>query len=293
MAACLALFAGAYLLYNRALTGSALLLPRVVFSPEDNKYGFGEGVGFYGRHTLGGGLVNADEMLTSLNITLFGWPFYFALAVLALPFVLRRARAWDWVHGAVAASFVLAYIGLYYHGITFGPRYYLDALPALVLLAARGLVALAGAVAAICQDWGRGRTSQRAELAVLVLVGALLLCNVAYFWPQQTRLYAQLSSRPGTGGLMLGEVIERRFSGRVATVPHAIVITRDRGLMELLGPLNCPRLDCDTIFAWSPNEETDGPLRAAFPDRKWYQVRDEAGVLTLYADGGTGLSPSR
>ena len=31
--------------------------------------------------TLGGGLVNADEMLTSLNITLFGWPFYFALAL--------------------------------------------------------------------------------------------------------------------------------------------------------------------------------------------------------------------
>ena len=291
--ACLLLFAGAYMLYNRALTGSALLLPRVVFSPEDNRYGFGEGVGFYGRHTLGGGLVNADEMLTSLAITLFGWPFYIALSAMALPFVLRRARAWDWVHGALAVSFVLAYIGLYYHGITFGPRYYLDALPALVLLAARGFVALAETVAALCQDWGRGRAGKRAELAALLLVAALLACNAAYFWPQQPRLYQALSSRPGTSGVMLGDFIERRAAGRVATVPNALIITRDRGLMTILGPLNCPRLDCDTIFAFSPNDETDGPLRAAFPARDWYQVRDESGVLTLFTIGANGSPPTR
>ncbi|MFN8517073.1 MAG: hypothetical protein U0841_31775 [Chloroflexia bacterium] len=167
----LAPFVAAYLLYNRALTGSALLLPRTLFSASENRYGFGEGVGFFGRHTLGGGLVNADEMLTLLAITLFGWPFFVALAAMVLLWALRRARAWDALHGALALGFVLAYIGLYYHGITYGPRY-LDALPALVLLAARGFVALAETAAALCQDCGRTRARDRANLAALLLVVA-------------------------------------------------------------------------------------------------------------------------
>jgi hypothetical protein len=278
---CVALFAGFYLYYNWAVTGSPTTLPRILFDVRDNKYGFGENVGFYGRHTLGSGLVNADEMLTSLGITLFGWPLYLTLALLVLPFVLRRARAWDWVHGAIAAGFILAYVGLYYHGITYGPRYYLDALPALVLLAARGFVALAGALAAFGRDLGRREARSRAELATLILCVALLACNALYFWPQQARLHGYLANQPGSSPVALGDFIERRFSGRVATVPNAFVVTRDRGLMEILGPLNCPRLDCATIFAYSADEAMDAELRPHFPGRDWYVVSNREGVLSL------------
>jgi Dolichyl-phosphate-mannose-protein mannosyltransferase len=282
-AVCLAIFGGFYLYYNWAVTGSPTTLPRILFDVRDNKYGFGEDVGFYGRHTLGGGLVNADEMLTSLGIMLFGWPFYLALALIVLPFVLRRAQTWDWVHGAIAAGFIIAYIGLYYHGITYGPRYYLDALPALVLLTARGFVALAGAAAALCRDVGRQRAQPRAELAALLLCLALLACNAVYFWPQQARLHGWLSNQPGKSNLVLGDFIERRFSGRVANVPNAFIVMRDRGLMDILGPLNCPRLDCATIFAYSADASTDAELRAYFPDRDWYVVSDKDGVLSLDA----------
>lgn len=293
VALCLALFAGGYLLYNRALTGSATILPRVLFDERENRYGFGENVGFYGRHTLGSGLVNADEMLTSLGIMLFGWPFYFALALIVLPFVLRRAQTWDRVHGALAAGFVLAYIGLYYHGITYGPRYYLDALPAMVILAARGFVALADAVATLCRDAGRQQARPRAALATGLLCLALLLCNVVYFWPQQPRLHGWLANRPGTSNLALGDFIERRLEGRVGAVPNALIITRDRGNMEILGPLNCPRLDCPTLFAYVPDEEVEAKLRDAFPGRDWYLVQDVEGVLTLEALGVSGASPAR
>ena len=280
---CLALCALAYLSYNWALTGSSTVLPRLLFSPQENSYGFGDGIGFYGRHTLGSGLVNADEMLTSLAITLFGWPFSVALAVIALPFLLRRATAWDRVLGALALGFVVAYIGLYYHGITYGPRYYLDALPALVILAARGFVALATTAGAFGQALGRRRAAPRAELAALLLCAALLACNAAYFWPQQGRIYRELAKRPGQSSLTLGALVERRLAGRVAAVPNAVVVTRDWGLLSILGPLNCPRLDCATVFAYAPDENADMRLRAAFPGRSWYEVSDQQGVLTLHA----------
>ncbi|MFN8537836.1 MAG: glycosyltransferase family 39 protein [Thermomicrobiales bacterium] len=288
----LAPFVAAYLLYNRALTGSALLLPRTVFSATENRYGFGEGVGFFGRHTLGGGLVNADEMLTSLAITLFGWPFYLALAAMVLPFVLRRARAWDALHGALALGFVLAYIGLYYHGITYGPRYYLDALPALVLLAARGFVALAETAAALCQDWGRTRARDRANLAAFLLVVALLACNALYFWPQQTRLY-RLQGRPGISKVAFGAFIEQRFSGPASALTNAAVIVRQPSQWPLLEPLNCPRLDCDTIFVLSPDPTFDGDLRAAYPGREWYVAREADGVLDVDPLGADGPPPGR
>jgi hypothetical protein len=202
---------------------------------------------------------------------------------MVLPFVLRRAQTWDWVHGAIAAGFILAYIGLYYHGITYGPRYYLDALPALVLLAARGFVALAVKAAELCQDVGRKQAQPRAELAALLLCLALIACNVVYFWPQQTRIHGALAGQPGKSPVALGDFIERRFSGRVANLPNAFVVTRDRGLMAILGPLNCPTLDCETIFAYSVDEEMDAELRGYFPGRTWYEVRNKEGVLALDA----------
>ena len=290
---CLAIFAGAYLAYNQTLTGSAQLLPRVLFSATENRYGFGEEIGFYGRHTLGGGLINADEALTSLTIILFGWPFYVSLGCLLLPFLLRRAQSWDLIYGAITASFILAYIGLYYHGIAYGPRYYFDALPALVLLTARGIVALTVTAAAICQRGGRTEAWPRAKTAAIVLCTVLLACNAVYFWPQQTRLYQSRSNRAGVSKPALGSFIQPRLNGRVSTLHAAVVVTRDAGLMDIFQPLNCPRLDCDTIFAFAPDDPTEQRLRAAFPGREWYRVWDQDGVLTIAPMGQLGSPPSQ
>ncbi|HEV8192710.1 MAG TPA: glycosyltransferase family 39 protein, partial [Ktedonobacterales bacterium] len=75
-----------YLLYNKLQTGAALVTPRTLFSPSD-RYGFGEGIGFYGRHTPAAGLVVLDQLLTSLLINLYGWPFYLTLALVPLAFL--------------------------------------------------------------------------------------------------------------------------------------------------------------------------------------------------------------
>ncbi|MGH2487220.1 MAG: ArnT family glycosyltransferase, partial [Ktedonobacterales bacterium] len=136
------LFAAANLAYNAALTGKATVSPRLLFNPGDH-FGFGMGVGFYGQHTVAAGFVNLDELLTSLAIDLFGWPFYLTLAFIFVPFILRRAILADWLLLVGGMILTGAYIGYFYHGIYLGPRYLFETLPFLLILTARGIVELA------------------------------------------------------------------------------------------------------------------------------------------------------
>src|SRR5262249_34463871 len=90
-----------YILYNAFQTGDPLVAPRAIFNPAD-RYGFGEGIGFYGQHTLAAGLVVLDQLLTALLTTLYGWPFYFTLALLPCAYLIRRrVTRWDVFFGAM------------------------------------------------------------------------------------------------------------------------------------------------------------------------------------------------
>ncbi|MHB8990491.1 MAG: glycosyltransferase family 39 protein [Chloroflexota bacterium] len=262
----------AYLLYNRVLTGSPLQLPRLLFFGGD-RFGFGDGVGFYGRHTLAAGLVNLDQLLTSLSINLFGWPFYLSLAVIALLLLTGRTTAWDRLHGLVFALFVAAHVGYFYHGIALGPRYYFEALPSLALLTARGFVTLSGVTASLLDSLtGRdGRT--RARAAVLVLVGLLLACNLLYFAPRQVELYRGFTGWPGSGAPTLGDYVQRGLAGRVPVVQNALITTEDWWVYSVyLAPLNSPRLDGMAVFALMPGGEAGERLKAAFAGRSWYRL---------------------
>lgn len=281
-----AAFGAVYLLYNWALTGSPLLPPRVLFFAGD-RFGFGSGVGFYGEHTLAAGLVNADELLTSLTFYLFGWPFYFTLAVIVLPFLLGRTTAWDRVHGALVGLFVVAYVGYFYHGIALGPRYYFEALPSLVLLTARGFGALAAATASILGSLTGRKEWSRARTAVLGLAALLLACNFLYFTPRQVELYRGYSGLPGSRGPLLGDFVQRDIQGRVSTVQGALVTTDDWWIYSVyLAAMNSPRLEGNTVFALMPQGEDGEQLKAAFAGRSWYKlVQDGNGKLILEWQG--------
>ena len=272
--ACLCPIVVAYFAYGAALTGSPLVHPRILFSPTENSFGFGEGVGFYGRHTVAAGLVNADELLTSLTISLFGWPFYASLALIAAPFIFRRATWWDAVHGALFAVVVVAFVGLYYHGIALGPRYYSETLPSLALLTARGFATLAGVAASILAVARRDGAAQSARAAALALCAGLLACTATYFVPRQVALYRDYSGMPGAGGPLLGDFVRRDLAGRVPQVADALVTTDDwRTYAVYFAAMNCPRLDCDAVFAYAPDIDVRDRLRAAFPGRTWHEVR--------------------
>src|SRR3954447_19063185 len=91
----------------------------------------------------------------------------------------------------------------------YGPRYYFDAMPSLVLLSARGFVVLAEAAAAIFQRAGWREAWPRARTAALILCIALLACGSIYFWPQQARLYRPVSDPPGAGDLALSDFFQQ------------------------------------------------------------------------------------
>jgi hypothetical protein len=271
---------GTYLAYNAAVTGNPFLLPRWLFNSED-VYGFGEGIGFYGEHTLASGLVNAEQQLVSLGFYLAGWPFGFSLGLMLLPFLLRRWATWDLVHGSLVALFVGAYIGEFYHGIAFGPRYYFEAVPSMVILTARGFNALTESVG----GWLGGSDPEagwrRARQATAIVAVTLLACNVAYFLPRQATLYADYTGLPG-GGPVLDQTIAHTLAGRESRLDQALVVTQEWWFYTMYyAAMNCPRLDCPTVFALGPDEETRELLRVMFPRRTWYDVVLRGDVLTI------------
>ncbi len=280
------LFFCLYLAYNQMLTGDSLITPRNLFSAGD-VWGFGKGIGFYGQHTLAAGFVNLDELLTSLQIDLFGWPFYLTLAFVAIPFLSRQANRIDWFLLIVLVLTVGSYIGYFYHGIYLGPRYLYEDLPFLLILSARGILLLGA--------WGLegGRTAARhlsavkepllqkrpaLSLSVLALVSALILCNVIYYLPRQATLYQNFTGLPSALPVQTGKIYH-------SPVHHAVVVTDNLMIYQVvLFPLNDPVLKGDVIYAWGETEEQYLQLHKAFPGRAFY-------LLVVNLDGSVSYVP--
>lgn len=277
---------GLYLLYNVAQTGSALITPRALFSPADHP-GFGTGIGFYGQHTLAAGLVNLDELLTSLSIDLYGWPFYLTLAFIPIAFLSGRAhRRWDLLCITTAALLALAQVTYFYHGIYLGPRYLFETLPFLLLLTARGITNLPRVIAWAGRHILPDRVAHgvavgdhaRARLLTGACVAALLLCNLLYYLPRQLALHENFSGLAVTQPVDVGAVYRMRPA-------HTVVVTDDWYLYNyVVWPLNDPLLAGTTLYAYAPSTDAMSLLRTEFRGRKFYQ-------LAVDRDGGVRLVP--
>lgn len=279
-----------HLLFDLALTGDPTLTPRTLFSPGD-RWGFGQGIGFYGQHTLAGGFVTVDELLTALAIDLYGWPFYLTVCFLAIPFLAWRARRADWLMLAAAAIMIGAFIGYFYHGIYLGPRYVFDALPFLLMLTARGIVVLGQVgsdVGEAVVRWlgaARGKSlhvmptarsrTLRLSIATCALVATLVACNLGYFTPRQTAIYHDFSGFPAGFALNTPALAH-------PPVHHAIVVTNDYMLYGYtLFALNDSLFRGDVLYAYASSQRDYQELRAAYPGRTLYQIQvAEDGTIT-------------
>lgn len=256
-----------YGLYNLHLTGSPLLLPREVFAPFD-RYGFGQGVGFYGQHTLAAGFINLDEQLTILAIDLFGWPFYLTLALLPIALLPCGRRTWDIYCLLIVGVLCAAQLGFYYHGIYLGPRYLFDTLPFLLLLTARGITGLARVLArvgaALTGSWQGA--SRGARIATGVLVCALLSCGLGYYWPRQVALHDGFTGLSAAQHVRVATIYAERPAG-------SIVVTSDWYLYNyVLWPLNDPNLTGSTLYAFAPSPDALNRLHTEFPTRALYEI---------------------
>jgi hypothetical protein len=269
-----------YLLYNVEQTGSLFLLPRTLFNPDD-RYGFGQGIGFYGQHTLAAGLVNLDQLLTVLMIDLYGWPFYLTLSLAPLAFLRRlRELEWDVYCLGLASLLILAQVGYFYHGIYLGPRYLFDALPFLLLLTARGMTALyflmirlAGRLVPMIQA-GRRRIYSRNLVVALVVM--LIGCNLLYFLPRQIALYRNYSGLPVSEPLQVTSIYTFHPE-------NALVVTSDWFIYNyVLFPLDDPSLNGQTLYAYAADSSSILRLEEQYPGRNLYQLQvGPTGVVTF------------
>jgi hypothetical protein len=259
-----------YLAYNMALTGNPLLLPRAIFDPTD-RFGFGDSLGFHQRHTFAAGLANTDELLTLLDLDLFGWPPLFGLGLLGLPFLLGRVQAWDSVAAEGALAFVVAYTAYFYHGIALGPRYYYEALPWLLLLAGRGVQTLV--------ELARG-----AWLGPVLLLALLCANSVLFYLPAELARRADYAALPDGRRLVLSFVQPSAGGPRLVGLPErGLVLTDDWWTYNAaLAPLNCPRVpECGVLFALATSDEDVQQLEAAYPGRTVLRAVDRGGTLSL------------
>jgi hypothetical protein len=49
--------------------------------------------------------------------------------------------------------------------------------------------------------------------------------------------------------------------------------------------LNCPTLDCSTVFALATSAEEREALGRMYPNRRWYNAVEREGVLTIAPAG--------
>jgi 4-amino-4-deoxy-L-arabinose transferase-like glycosyltransferase len=270
----------AYLLFNSSTTGDPLVLPRNLFSANDH-WGFGD-AGPNG-HTLAAGLENTVENLTLLQFDLFGWPPLAALALIGMPFLLGRANRFDGLLAMCAGGFVAAYVGYFYSGVALGPRYYFEAVPALALLAARGLQTSVQSL----RELGLSRRAGWAGAGVILAV----LCGwtFGYYLPHAIDRRMDFGATDGNRRLVM-PFVKSTLSGPqlVGVDPPALVLISDGDVFKSLSALNCPLLEdaylnqCPVLLVDSnlADANNDG-LYARFPGRSVWQIERQGDLVTL------------
>ena len=279
-------------LYWHALSGEWFYDPYLEVFPYDRP-GFGPDVG-YGGYTLSDAWLNLRLNAARLATGFLGWPGLSNLAPLALPFVvagvgaLRRRFAdgpnagalaqlttWDLLVVATFGSVVAVYTTYWFYGGHDGgfPRYWLPALPALLLLSGRG-VDLAATTArrwaakpvpplADAPGRSNGLRSHVALTTVYLAVAVLVAYSGFVFLPPEV---APFRGRYGVTAAPL-EVV------RQAGVHHALVFVADTpewSDFAVFFAANSPTLDSDIVYARFRHPIEAAALRARYRDRACY-----------------------
>ena len=267
--------------YQAALTGSLWQDPRLLGRPFDRP-GFGADIGesenafrlayfeeglsvtWYTDsdqpprgHSLARGLYNTEENWGALTTHLFGWHPFVALAFCWLPFLLRRSTRSDWILLIVLFAVLGIYVTYWTTGLMYGPRYYFAALPALLLLTASGLRALAA-------RFGRVTTA-------LVLAVVAFAALVSY-WPDAVASLHGYNFVSGQDRVLVEEQIEGQ-----ALVFVPVQNWWDYGRF-FSG--NTPWLDGRIVYARDLGEVQNSRLQEQYPEKAAYFWQDESKTLT-------------
>ena len=256
---------GFLLIYQWAQMGNPLQTTYAAWDPRF-LFGFGEKASPIGAFTPAGGLSNTWQNLAMLSAQLYGWPFGVALAFAFLPFVLGAAKKWDYLLASSFLGLVAAHVFYWASGLMYGPRYYYEALPALLLLTSRGIFELARLPLRLWPRFGVRTDGTLGAFFPAMLVFALLLFNLRFYLPAQLPLYNNYNYSSNA---------ELQAVAR-AHLHHAIVfvVSEPQGFWASYGNVfftNDPLLRGDIIYAHDEGL-LDGQLYPYFPGRAHYRL---------------------
>jgi hypothetical protein len=239
-----------YLAYNASLTGDPLLPPQQRYMQLKERrgdcfrLGFGPGVGEcpitqgtnYGRggFQLEHARKNTRDRVDAWTRYSFGWAPLAFLPVVALVGGAiaggATARRRTLIAGVFATT-VVAYGLFFYHGVTYGARFYYVALPFVVVLAAAAVVDIA--------RWlSRIKYGQRVAAALGGALPAILVCGMVTQFPVIKRNEGQ---RKWTqDGLQLAALSSENLRDAVVFVRSPIIAaaaTRHPAMLEMNHPL--------------------------------------------------------
>ncbi|GAB4443632.1 MAG: hypothetical protein Kow0031_25920 [Anaerolineae bacterium] len=245
-------------LYHWAIGGSPLFNPYLLVWHYD-RIGFGPDVGPHGYTLHDAIFINTRLKLATLAAGLYGWPAFLNLLFLPIPFVARRANRWDWLLLGVIGAVVGLHLFYWAFGGADGgtPRYYYDALPAFLLLTARGILILSQAL---------GRLRPRLAALPLLLVAGLVAWNLAFNLPPQ--LAAQ-RTKYGISPAPLQAVAQANLPQ-----PALVLVRHVDSWADFAAPFsaNSPTLNGPLLFAIAWDDNWARQLRRQFPDRSCWEL---------------------
>ena len=257
-----------FLTYGKIVAGQ-WILNGYMLSDRWDRLGFGDNTGPPGSNLAHFSpqvsLSNIANEMERFHLSLFGWPFFFAVALVFVPFVTARATRFDWTLLAAAASVIFAYS--FYWGTSVAewsfPRYWYLVVPCFAILAARGFQTLYR-----IPLLGSSRMSSRtaALIAPACLLALLTWFNLGVYMP---KLQQNVAARNVNNGAPAAAVYR-------AGIHHAIVFqvwTRGGGSnFGCIFNQNSPVIGRGDII-WAHDEGAlDARLMREFPGRSYYRL---------------------
>ncbi len=264
---------GLHFVWQYALTGDFWRNPYTLWWEYD-RVGFGPGHGVLkGGHTLSQAWFNTRFNLRVGAADLFGWGRFSWLFLLPGLWAARR-RTGLWLIGGVFPALVVLYLAYWVGAWLFGPRYYFEGLPGLVLWSAAGVEALAGAGFSL---WKReppeGSPAPRWRAAlrrvrwrvplVLGSLSLLVLLNLMFYLPPRLALMTDLYT-------INRERLTPFLLPQTQTLAPALVFVQTERWMPYgaLLELEAPDLSSPFIFALDMTPKTNRRVMRAFPERR-------------------------
>lgn len=249
--------------FQAATTGDPMVPGHELGLGARGKFGFGC---LDGRrtHTPSLGADHTRDRIRALNDNMLGWPLP-ALALLGIPFAMRRSNRYNLLLLLPLAGLLTAYACFWYYEVYFPARYASSAVPFAIILAANGLVVMGGA-------------AERVGGIRRKLFGAGVTASVLFVLCVSTYVHLQrYGSRFGDVETILPKVMEAQG------IRNAVVLMDSVGRADgELDPLNDYfatgfmrndlDLENDVIFARNSREQNVKILKH-YPGRRFYHYR--------------------